>query len=106
MGTLKTEVEEIKLLATGDYEVVVRANLYEPETKTDKVLGARLSWTEPRKTGSVAEFTVRVARPQPRRGTPTGGRTGRDRAIGEIKRLALAAVLDLCREIAGNPANP
>jgi hypothetical protein len=108
MRDLKIEVEKIEERATGDYEVIVRANLYEKETQIGYVLGVPLTWTEPRKAGSVAEFIVRVAQRAPKGRGPRRRTAGRETPIEQIKRKANAAVLDLCREILkiSEPRNP
>jgi hypothetical protein len=86
---LKTEVEEVHFV--GNYRVIIRVNRYEKSKKSTTTAGA-VAPEPDEKTETPAEFRVTVYRHAQRiRKT--------ERPIEDIKKDAIAAVLQLCREI-------
>ena len=93
---MKIEVEEIKFLASGDYEVIVRANRYENKAMSMEVSGNPVNWPMPEKVQTMAEFTVHVPRVARRK-------RNTERPIREIKHEAIRIVAGVCREICAIP---
>ncbi len=86
---LKTEVEEVHFLGADGYRAIVRVNRYEKSDKSATLQGVVFHGPD-EKAETPAEFRITLPR----------GKA--ERPIADIKRDAIAAVLQLCREITSN----
>ena len=90
--SVKIELEEIRLLSDGGYEAIVRAAHYEDAEHSEEIFGATITGKQLRRTGTTAEFNIRVSQIARRK-------RKRERTIEDIKLAADRVVLARCEEI-------